>query len=1119
MANDLTQLLPQAALQRLQERRAAGETEETGAPSFASQFRQGLSQQFLTPPLLPGPFGRSFVTGLQQGLLSNVLVGGASDLVGFDEPRRQQIINQLDQQIESNPFAFAGRAAGQFGPELILGVKIFTAASQLAGQALVRNAPRMAQRLQEGTKLRQSFELAARRTQNRPGNFVPVSGLERGAQALGGAAGIGGLVGVEELFKGSGIEKIAAESMKGFALVLGIEAGLIGAAKFLTPRLKLFGGDARELRRQLTPEVRETIKQEIRDLDVRELRTASQIGQLTSARALMQNIDDMVDDARQLNLFPKKGKPRSVSREDVLGPIPEDLSKPLPSGGFPGFRFGGQQRALFGPGTDTPRIRARRGPEIPGLGRKPAIRIPTGSTALRKIEDRQAKLLEDMARIKNARRALKVAVDENSLIPAMTYADNQLPQLTDAAIPQTAHFFRRLMQTPEAFMGMLGFSGTQAIRRLMGAQSEIFVHDTLIANNMGRWRGLAAQHLNTSIRKMDRENRFADVVEAAERGGMDAVEQAFGRPMRQLFEEITEFMRVTGEPVVRIGGKPFLTARDFRELQVQSYWPHSIRRDLGTEELAEKMVRGLMSQGKTRRQAEDIASEIIGIKQSGKTFRRDFAKLGATDYNRVVPGSLRDKLRFGFPFEEDPWIALHSHLMGVTRRRFIGENFGLRGEVADSLVRIAQAEGVNSVMLREILDSAMSRKVYNQAMQRFANAATSTQVIAKMPLSFIPNMGQPAFTATMFEVGNTLKAMDRADKLLNPLSRRFRASGPQPGDEVILRVMGMQESVVEAFRNAMMDVPHARLSLLERAARRTIAWPAPFGITERFNRLSAGIAALEFVGTKLAQGFRGNLRGNQLDNARRVFAKMNLDYDAMIRQMKSKGPGWIFEGPEGARRMEEILFLGATNTQFIPTILNRPELWSHPVGRLFFQFGTFALNAGRFMRDQIIREAALGNHKPIATAFAIYPISGEAIESIVQGVKGKRRHTNGAARVLENITAVGAMGLLQNYYYALRFGSQSGSVLGRALGPTVSDAEGIATSLGSLLTRGDLDPTIRFVTRQPAFQAGRALLVLGALPFAGTAAFLEQQQASSLARQIDARNEALRAAQAEEVPE
>jgi hypothetical protein len=344
------------------------------------------------------------------------------------------------------------------------------------------------------------------------------------------------------------------------------------------------------------------------------------------------------------------------------------------------------------------------------------------------------------------------------------------------------------------------------------------------------------------------------------------------------------------------------------------------------------------------------------------------------------------------------------------------------------------------------------------------------QVGSKLALAVIPNMSQTANTVMFNGFRNTVKGFLRS-KTDADFKRTIEAVAW--GDSII-------QGVGLNFRReqmARMSSGIPTLDALGSAADR-FAWLvlrfSGFNAVERWNRVLAGSAAQQTLRDTAAKALRGlqgrpgGLRGASLERARRQIRSMGIELDDAVQALarNDKRLMRVFE--------ERAVFQGAQLTQFTPSRLRRPEFWSHPAGRVMFQFKNFALGQYRFLRDQVFSEAARGNVAPLAYFMSVYPVSGEVVKGVRNIITDKEREDDGVQRFVNDMLAVGGFGLFSDMVVQARFGR----TLGGLAGPTISDMSDLAGNLAQL----DGEGLFEQVRRQPLARAvafGTGVAVMG----------------------------------------
>jgi hypothetical protein len=149
-------------------------------------------------------------------------------------------------------------------------------------------------------------------------------------------------------------------------------------------------------------------------------------------------------------------------------------------------------------------------------------------------------------------------------------------------------------------------------------------------------------------------------------------------------------------------------------------------------------------------------------------------------------------------------------------------------------------------------------------------------------------------------------------------------------------------------------------------------------------------------------------------------------------------------------------------TQFKTQVKDLPLNWTNPLGRLLMQFSTFAFKSGKFIADEVFKEARHGNFKPFLTLALSAPILGEGVADIKAMIAGRDRPESLLARIAENYAYVGALGIFYDAFKSAAYGEVG--LLRRLVGPTVSDLTTLgagAYEIGSYVASGGKTPSGR----------------------------------------------------------
>jgi hypothetical protein len=194
---------------------------------------------------------------------------------------------------------------------------------------------------------------------------------------------------------------------------------------------------------------------------------------------------------------------------------------------------------------------------------------------------------------------------------------------------------------------------------------------------------------------------------------------------------------------------------------------------------------------------------------------------------------------------------------------------------------------------------------------------------------------------------------------------------------------------------------------------RRLDHPGGFSLVEANNRTISGFTGHFIFDDNIAKLAAGTMRGNNYMKVMRQMDSLGVSpSETKMLVKKLKEVGETFKSSTVYKDIEEKAFYRAAQvTQFTPGVLRRPEWWTHPVGRVMMQFKSFALNQGRFFKDQILAEAGAGNYKPLAYVMSLYPVAGEVVGNVKSAVRGKDRDKSGILRVAENFGNMGGFGL------------------------------------------------------------------------------------------------------------
>jgi hypothetical protein len=678
--------------------------------------------------------------------------------------------------------------------------------------------------------------------------------------------------------------------------------------------------------------------------------------------------------------------------------------------------------------------------------------------------------LEDLADVR------KVQLQTRAQLRALDQLESQRPWFaytseTPLNPSKVGHLFATanmyLFRTSESLAGELGVTGN----KIMSSGTDFFTEFKIAQDGIQKKLTEAMQETadavfgsGKSLRKLRKikDEQWLDVFDAWEQGdnALRAYMTSIGRgdqaerALRAL-NPLDAIRQKSMAGIEQLGGSRMLRKREIEATGRARLLPRIFR-----DEPVDKLEKDLIAAGVSRPQ--DL---IKSIKQDG------IRALYNRDLDRTLSGTYKELIAGGLPLEKNPWIAMFRAMNNDTYTLMHGQRYGLGEEAKkfyDTTVKAIVAEGGSEDIARLALDPLFNHKYYDQAMRAVADIMVSTQIGVKLPLAVVPNAFQTINTTTFFGYKGVAKAAIQA----------IRREGDS---ERIAQSVALSHSMVRGVgRLALED----RLRFIDTGSRfldkfasradrfsSNVLDYSLFSASERFNRVMAGRTSDIVVFDTIAKARAGRLKGHNWARANRMMSEIGIDLPHLLRTIEREGDEFL-ASPAFETILQNSMFRGAQITQFTPSALRRPLFWSHPIGRVAFQFKNFALGQYRFLRDHVVAEAALGNARPMANVLALYPIAGEAVKDIRGLLDDKDRPTDGVDRFAQNMLAVGGFGLATDIITQAQFGNLEQVVLG----PTVGDM----TTMVENLVRGDGAGIFKQVERQPIVKAISAVANGGA---------------------------------------
>ena len=702
--------------------------------------------------------------------------------------------------------------------------------------------------------------------------------------------------------------------------------------------------------------------------------------------------------------------------------------------------------------------------DLPGFEKplsKSELRIRVEASKERGQKLREAQL--GIKRLKTERAATMARFADDPTVP---YASEKPfnPSGIGAFIANAA---QQILRTPESLIGKAGVVGSNSIKAITRMEQETIAGTGVSNLFLVQRRAAMAKELGLTRGGKHSDKVWQDAWDSWEMGGEKGVQRwvAASHPKANAETLINNFTMIDKRNGVLAGRMEQLgidagfTGSELLEGGVAKFVPQMVR-DMPLGDLERAMRAAKLSP----RDTEEI---LKMLKPDG------LAQFGNTTIQRMRRGSSRQKLAEGIPLESDPWAAQFSYMSGAHRRIAYGSRFGVNGELKKTIVKAIGDEGGSTQYFNTLFDSILGQKYRSAGLRQFADTVIGYEIASKLALAVIPNLSQGINTLMFAGFRNSMRGLTGA--LRNDTDTRQVLSSVALADTVVGGInREFQREITVAARSGvpLLDFAGNAGDLL---AHNVLKWSG-FSAVERWNRVMSGHTGLAVLRDTVAKATNGKLRGETLERARRQLRTLDIDLDSVMQGIKNgkiADPNLLVKGQidiknPAVRALQEIearaAFRASQLTQFIPSASRRPLFWEHPIGRVMFQFKNFALGQARFLKDVTLKEAAAGNMKPMAYFLSIYPVAGELVKDVRTLAQGKgSRESEGAERLLEDMLAVGGLGLASDAFIQARWGK----LMPFMAGPAVSDMTDVAEAMS------------RFDTAAVVDQAGRQPIVTG----------------------------------------
>jgi len=378
--------------------------------------------------------------------------------------------------------------------------------------------------------------------------------------------------------------------------------------------------------------------------------------------------------------------------------------------------------------------------------------------------------------------------------------------------------------------------------------------------------------------------------------------------------------------------------------------------------------------------------------------------------------------------------VIPAHIERATRRITQAEIYGNDYAIAQNYIEQILNSGGDYKAAQTLFDRVVGREDYNRQWSKIQRSVNSWQVATKLTLLSI----------------------------LNPT--QLNNAGLIAGWKSLGRQFGRQFTSYTEMREFAERAGSILGSTLRMHQKEALSLD---GIGSKMMKLTGVTAEERWLRTLstniIADSFKRDAK--KLSNTRlysemqRKLDYLNLSKDINLAEVRERGN---FTEAE----LLDIGYEGARKTQFLGRPQDLPKWLSNQDIKVFTQFKSFVTQQTKLINDAVINEARRGNLKPLIYLATMFPLAGEAALDLKSLIQGRDRPDNLFWRYAEDMTAVGAFGIISDMMIQAARDPQG--LLRWAAGPTVSDVSELGYGLGQA-GQGKYKPLARFGARQIPF--------------------------------------------------
>jgi hypothetical protein len=400
----------------------------------------------------------------------------------------------------------------------------------------------------------------------------------------------------------------------------------------------------------------------------------------------------------------------------------------------------------------------------------------------------------------------------------------------------------------------------------------------------------------------------------------------------------------------------------------------------------------------------------MSLQEARRYYENQMAK-----YYSPESGSLVNRRVADIPWYDRNPLAALGHYIGAANRHISNSKHGLTsGSWRKRMLDRIEAEGGNVYNADMLLKKYVRPWDYTNKSRAIRFALGYNAVTKLNPLTSLLNMSQNLATTLRTDMRSMVRGVLKMD--------------PNYGREVgaiSQRTLG-DISELHAGRGKLASKYMGAIG---------------FKTSEKILRTMAANAGREYA-QRMA---RMLLDGKAVKKASRQLRSIGLDPDEIMKR------GRLTE-EEMKRAAKQV----SDQTQFRGDVLDLPTGWVGPYGRLLTQFNTFIYRQAKLIKDQVFKEAARGNFRPLIFLGSAYPAAGVTYDTLVnQVLLGKDAPEGALDWYFRGLTAIGGLGMLDSIMTSMKYGKTS--MYEQVAGPSVSEAVDAAQATYRILN-GD-DPT------------------------------------------------------------